>query len=463
MATSPSVTAARARRWTWTLVLAAVVESVLAAVLRAPALQQLWAGERQPTILVAVLGLVWLLVLLVIVLGTVHALVAPEQRAARRDEALAAVAATSHEWVWESDAQLRLTYTNDRVRDLLGYEPDELYGRAMPTLLTDEGAARARATLSDSARTHEGWSDVELAWRHAEGHPVLMQGGGVPILDDEGVLLGFRGSRRLVTSEMSHERAIGAARQRLSELLRDGTLSVALQPVVSLATGRVAGVEALARFDDGRGPDQWFSEARDTGQGCALDRLAFRTALRTLASLPPEVYLSVNATPELLLDPAFGDELAATDLPLDQLVIEITEHVEIFQYDEITAALCGFRERGGRLAIDDTGAGYASFNHVLQLRPDIIKIDRSLVANVDTDPARRSLITALVLLALDMDASVTAEGVEQDAELTTLQDLGIDHAQGYLLARPAIDPQRWRRWWSRIWLPDAPSAAVRPA
>ena len=120
--------------------------------------------------------------------------------------------------------------------------------------------------------------------------------------------------------------------------------------------------------------------------------------------------------------------------------------------DRKHARLQAWEQRGRSSAVDDTGAGYASFSHVLQLRPDIIKIDRSLIAKLTTDPARRSLVTALVLLALDLDACVTAEGVETPSELETIATLGVDQVQGYLLARPTSDSERWRRWWTRNWL-----------
>ena len=122
--------------------------------------------------------------------------------------------------------------------------------------------------------------------------------------------------------------------------------------------------------------------------------------------------------------------------------------------------LAPLRERGLRVAVDDTGAGYASLSHVLSLRPDVVKLDRSLIAQVAHDPARRSLITALMLLSLDLGATVTAEGVETAGELDVLVSLGIDHVQGYLLAHPTTDVERWEKWWARNWL--QPSAMVLP-
>ena len=156
------------------------------------------------------------------------------------------------------------------------------------------------------------------------------------------------------------------------------------------------------------------------------------------------------------MDCAFASRLLDSTLLLHRLVIEITEHVAISDYDVQNEALKSLRERGVRLAVDDTGAGYASLSHVLQLRPDIIKIDRSLIARLPTDPARRSLVTALVLLALDIGATVTGEGVEEEAaELETLATLGVGFAQGYFLARPTADDGAWVSWADQEWPVDS--------
>jgi EAL domain-containing protein (putative c-di-GMP-specific phosphodiesterase class I) len=113
-----------------------------------------------------------------------------------------------------------------------------------------------------------------------------------------------------------------------------------------------------------------------------------------------------------------------------------------------------------RLAVDDTGAGYASFTHVLRLRPDIVKLDRSLIAGIDTDPALRAFVTAIVLLALALDASIIAEGVETSAELETLRSLGVAEAQGYFFARPTCSPAQWGSWPARDWLSGTEASAA---
>jgi PAS domain S-box-containing protein len=448
------------RRWVVALVAAVAVESALTVILGIDRLRGFAAGQRDFTGVTAVVGLGWVLVLAVTLAGTTRSLYAARRHPVDTRDVIVGLAATSRDWTWETDAHQRLTYCSPRVTDLLGYQPENLLGAATPALMSPADEHRAQQLFTDALINRHGWNDIEFNWRHTAGHIVTLQGSAVPILDRTGAVVGFRGSRRAVTDAMTAERALLAARQRIAGALTDATITTALQPIISASTGRLAGAEALARFADGRKPDRWFAEARETGQGLELDRLAFITALRTLAALPDGAYLSVNISPELLTDPHLRDLLTRGNLPLHRLVIEITEHVEIDHYDDIHAVLIPLRERGLRLAVDDTGAGYASFNHVLQLRPDIIKIDRSLISGVGNDPARRSLITALVLLALDFNATVTAECVETPDELNTLTTLGVDHIQGNLLARPSIDHTRWRTWHKRTWQQLTPPTAL---
>lgn len=133
------------------------------------------------------------------------------------------------------------------------------------------------------------------------------------------------------------------------------------------------------------------------------------------------------------------------------MVVEITEHERIVDDGIVNRALDPLRARGMRLAVDDAGAGYASMTHILRLRPDIIKLDRSLVTDLPTDRAQRSLVTALVLMAFDIGASVTGEGIETPEQLETLGLLAVDAAQGYRLGRPSLDRCEWRRWATEQW------------
>ena len=259
--------------------------------------------------------------------------------------------------------------------------------------------------------------------------------------------------RRLWSESFRDHRRTSAIAKRIDNVLETRDLQIALQPIIDLTSRRWIGAEALARFPDGRGSEQWFAEAHEAGRGLDLELLAVDAALDVMTELPDWVYLSVNASPEVLLDARFTALLRRPGLPLNRLVVEITEHAEVRRYDDVRDGLRPFRERGLRLAVDDTGAGYASFNHVLLLRPDVIKLDRSLLTDIDTDPARRALVTAVLLLGLELGAVVVAEGVETMLELQTMQTLAIDSAQGYLLARPTTDPSTWQGWRGRDWDP----------
>lgn len=450
-------------RWTQALVVALAIDVVLSFVSNIHEIRELLAGQVTPESLAALVGFAASVVIVVAGIVVGQALLRTRHELHRRTESLAADASLTADWRWESDAELCLTYCNGGVRTLLGYEPDDLIGRSMLTLLPEHQQAAAAVTLKIALDQHGGWDGRELTWLHADGSEVVLYGQAAPIKDERGALIGFRGTRRLVTPAEWAERSIEPARLRLRDLLDTGSVDVALQPIVDLGTGRLAGVEALARFHDGRSPDVWFGEAHDVGESLALDRLAFAKALALLPEIPAGCYLSANATPELVLSGQLGTDVIAADLPLDQLVIEITEHARIDDYDDVHQSLEPLRGRGARLAIDDTGAGFASLSHVLKLRPDIIKIDRSLITHVTSDPARRSLVTSLVLLAIDLGASITAEGIETPCELETLASLGADSGQGYLLGRPTTDRRMWEQWWERNWLAPVPSQPRKPA
>jgi EAL domain-containing protein (putative c-di-GMP-specific phosphodiesterase class I) len=256
----------------------------------------------------------------------------------------------------------------------------------------------------------------------------------------------------LPSADPANGRDSVAAHQRVVDLLDRGTLAIAMQPIVDLQRDRCVGVEALARFPDGRGPEVWFLEARQAGLGVELELLAVTEALARVPELPTHIGVSINASPSLVLDTRLSEAIYESGIALDRLSLEITEHAAVTAYDEINAALLPLRERGVRVAVDDAGAGYASFSHVLKLRPDVIKIDRAMVVDIAVDAAKRAFVTAIVLLALELDASITAEGVETRAELETVADLGVDHAQGYHLARPDTSSTTWQSWMGRRWV-----------
>lgn len=133
-------------------------------------------------------------------------------------------------------------------------------------------------------------------------------------------------------------------------------------------------------------------------------------------------------------------ERALQGAPLARLLLEVTEHSSIGDYGLLSEALAQLRKAGLRLAVDDAGSGYASFRHILKLRPDIIKLDQSLIRGIDHDPGSRALAAALITFARETGSCVIAEGVETEDELAALRVLGVGTAQGYLLGRPGSLP-----------------------
>ncbi|WP_423833163.1 sensor domain-containing phosphodiesterase [Stutzerimonas stutzeri] len=208
------------------------------------------------------------------------------------------------------------------------------------------------------------------------------------------------------------------------------------QPIFNLADDTVVGYEALARFrpEPYRSPDVWFQEAGEVGLRTQLETLLLKTALEGLRLIPDNVYLSLNVCPEALLDGSVVELLAKQ--PLHRLMLEVTEHTSIVDYALIATILEPLRQRGLRLAVDDAGAGYASFRHILKLKPDVIKLDRSLISNVDSDSDCCAMAAALIRFADQTGSKIIAEGVETNGELAVLRGLQVTKAQGFLLGMP---------------------------
>jgi EAL domain-containing protein (putative c-di-GMP-specific phosphodiesterase class I) len=218
----------------------------------------------------------------------------------------------------------------------------------------------------------------------------------------------------------------------------NGVLAVVHQPIVDLDLGWPVGYEALARFDlePRQGPDVWFAAAHRAGCGAELEALAVERALETLPLVPGDCYLAINVSPDTILTPRLQALLTAVESP-ERIVLEVTEHAAVADYDALAAALAPHRRRGLQLAIDDTGAGFASLRHVLRLEPDVIKLDRWFADRVERDRGARALAGALAMFALEMEITAVAEGIERPAQLTVLHNLGVTRGQGYLFARPA--------------------------
>jgi EAL domain-containing protein (putative c-di-GMP-specific phosphodiesterase class I) len=208
------------------------------------------------------------------------------------------------------------------------------------------------------------------------------------------------------------------------------SMKIAYQPIVDLSTRQPVGHEALSRFADAA-PDVVYRNAHAVGLGIELELLAVN---RAMAGALPEGYTSVNLSPAALTSRSFLTALDEIDG--SRLVVELTEHVPVDDYDAIARAVAILRAQGGRLAVDDTGGGYASMRHVLALAPDVIKLDRSIIGGIDTDARRRHLAASLVRFAHETSAVLIAEGIERHEELQACIEVGVRFGQGYLLGRP---------------------------
>lgn len=207
-------------------------------------------------------------------------------------------------------------------------------------------------------------------------------------------------------------------------------VQIALQPIVELGDGSPVGHEALSRFADGP-PEAVFAQAHRAGYGPALEAAAIRAAF---LERPREGYLSINVSAGALATDAVRSALPAD---LHGIVIEITEQTDTDGWDEVAAVIADCRARGALIAVDDWGRGYSNVERVLRLRPEVVKLDRSLLTGLD-ETGRQEALRTLVGWARSMGAQVCAEGVESPAQWATLRELGIQLGQGYLFGRPTV-------------------------
>lgn len=238
---------------------------------------------------------------------------------------------------------------------------------------------------------------------------------------------------------------------RISSLLENQMLMTAFQPIYGLADKSVVGVEALSRFvsDDGAAAELWFAEAAAVGLGANLEFSALGSAAAAARDLPANLYISLNISPTSCLDPRLPELFAHIDLPIDRVVLELTETIPDEEYAQFIAAINPLRDKGLRIAIDDTHSGAGALSRMVHLRPDFLKVGRDVFGNVDNDGLQRALTTCLVDFTDQIGTTLVAEGIETVGELKVLTELGIEAGQGYLLGRPSVRPQDWASWNTR--------------
>jgi EAL domain-containing protein (putative c-di-GMP-specific phosphodiesterase class I) len=238
------------------------------------------------------------------------------------------------------------------------------------------------------------------------------------------------------------------SRNRIEAILADRMLMTAFQPIRRIPEGEVIGVEALTRFvsDDGASADHWFSEAESVGLGTDLELAALHRALSAAQAVPGHMFIALNLTPATCADPRIPGLLEHSRLAMDRIVIDLNGAVPADHYATLTAAIAPLRRRGLRIAVNGAEVGFTSMDQVLELHPDIIKLDRSFIAGIESSPGQRLRAAAMNELARHVDAVIGAQGIETQEELDAVTELGMVAAQGYLLGRPSVHPLDWNAW-----------------
>ena len=243
-------------------------------------------------------------------------------------------------------------------------------------------------------------------------------------------------SNRLLAEEQVAMRSL-RLRQRIGAAISGATFSVLFQPIVDVNLDVAVGAEALTRFKErGRSIHQWLADAESVGLLVPLELALARAALVELPNLESGLAMAVNVSPSTVLSGRLHEVLTGVDL--ERVILELTEHAKVDDYPALRVALSRWRERGLRLAVDDAGGGYSSFSHILELSPELIKLDASLVRELHTSAHRQALVRAVISFADEMGVRVVAEGVETEAELSELRQLGAHLAQGFHLGRPRL-------------------------
>ncbi|SFS56771.1 EAL domain-containing protein [Paenibacillus sp. BC26] len=304
--------------------------------------------------------------------------------------------------------------------------------------------------LTLGSRLKLDWEERFMAAAFGGAIPELKLHAGVSFLDgsilseEERLYDGIK--RAIIHGQPSGATERSLKRRALEHILMERLIHPVYQPIISLQCGTEAayGYEALSRLPDRRwfdGPLQLFDFASEEGMTYSLDRLARERAIEGSAGLSAGQKLFINITAKIMNDPSFTT--GRTMLLLEQyglsphhVVFEITERSSIEDFGAAKKILQHYRTQGYQIAIDDAGAGYSSLQSIVELEPDYIKIDRSLIHGIHQDSMKAHLVQTFTELAAKMGISLVAEGIEEESELHYIKSIGVHYAQGYLLGRP---------------------------
>ncbi len=247
-------------------------------------------------------------------------------------------------------------------------------------------------------------------------------------------------------ADAATQRRLDAQRRRreLTEMLLDRSIFSVYEPIVDVSTTTVFGYEALARGPEGtalHSPAALFGAAEEHDLVFELDCLCRASGLKGAVDFPAGTKLFLNILPTSIHDPNFATDRLIQTLEEcrqspSEVVFEISEQESIANFSHFREISDRYRSLGFQFALDDTGSGYAGFEELIELQPEFIKMDRSVVSGVDQDPARQEVLSALLTVANKMGARVIGEGLDTLEELNALGELGIHFGQGWLFGHP---------------------------
>lgn len=330
---------------------------------------------------------------------------------------------------------------NQAWSEALGYQDGELLRRPFVDFVHPEDR---RATINASSQIAGGTNLVHFRnrYRCKDGTYKWLAWSASAALSDGSIYAVARDVTDEVVDQVNSQQHCDAQRTRVLSVMTENVIRPVFQPIVNIITLEVGGYEALSRFDlasgAGGSPEQWFAAAEEAGLRSQLEIHAIRKAVAHAYQLPSAAFLSLNASPETLLREDFSRMVEA--LHGECLVVEVTEHAAVEDYEPLQRAINRLRRHGVRLAIDDAGAGFASLKHIVHLLPEFIKLDLFLVRNIHEDPVKRAVVAGMLGVAAQIGGKVIAEGVETADELSVLRELGVEWVQGYYFGRPGPLP-----------------------
>ncbi|AKL95666.1 diguanylate cyclase/phosphodiesterase [Clostridium aceticum] len=236
-------------------------------------------------------------------------------------------------------------------------------------------------------------------------------------------------------------------KQEYLNILKNGEITTSFQPIISLKDGAILGYEALSRGPINSHfyyPDELFHYAKKVNKVWELDLLCRLRAIEKAKSIVGDKLLFINIDSDIIKDSKFKkgftkEFLKDHNIDSDHVIFELTEHTAVVDYKVFNQVLENYRHQGYRIAIDDAGDGYSGLRLMTEIRPHFIKIDMSLIRDIDKDMIKRELLKSFHQFSRITNIQVIAEGIETYEELKTLIEIGIPYGQGYYIQRPSED------------------------